>query len=100
MLVLQPTVLVSCHRQGAQGASHPGEGNVVLAIRQFSQNLPVSLNNANTVKNLKLAQVEHARSNTHGLRQHVIVMRGRFATQESPVLDLDIMVEVSINTKE
>ena len=30
------------------------------------------------------------------LRQHVIVMRGRFAAQEFPVLDLDIMVEVCV----
>ena len=34
------------------------------------------------------------------LRQHVIVMRGRFTTQESLVLDPDIMVEVHINMKE
>ena len=34
------------------------------------------------------------------LRQYVIVMRGRFATWESLVLDLDIMVEVHINIKE
>ena len=33
------------------------------------------------------------------MRQHVIVMRGRFATQESLVLDPDIMVEVHVNTK-
>ena len=34
------------------------------------------------------------------LRQHVIVMRGRFAAQESLVLDPDIMVEVHVNMKE
>ena len=34
------------------------------------------------------------------VRQHVIVMRGRFAAQESLVLDPDIMVEVHVNTKE
>ena len=34
------------------------------------------------------------------VRQHVIVMRGRFAVWESPVLDPDIMVEVHVNTKE
>ena len=45
---------------GAQGMSHGGEGNAVLAISQFSHNLSVSLNNTNTAKNLKLAQVEHA----------------------------------------
>ena len=33
------------------------------------------------------------------LRQHVIVMRGRFAAQESLALDLDIMVEVHVNIK-
>ena len=37
---------------------------------------------------------------TSAVRQHVIVMRGRFATQKSPVLDLDIMVEVHVNIKE
>ena len=35
-----------------------------------------------------------------GVRQHVIVIRGRFATQEFLVLDLDIMVEVHVNIKE
>ena len=40
--------------------SHQGEGNAVLVISQFSHNLSVSLNNANTAKNLKLTQVEHA----------------------------------------
>ena len=35
------------------------------------------------------------------MRQHVIVMRGRFAAWKSPaVLDLDIMVEVHVNMKE
>ena len=34
------------------------------------------------------------------MRQHVIVIRGRFATWESLVLDLDIMVEVHVNMKE
>ena len=33
-----------------------------LATSQFSHNLPVSLNNKNTAKNLKLMQVEHASS--------------------------------------
>ena len=35
-----------------------------------------------------------------GLRQHVIVMRGRFAAWESLALDLDIMVEVHVKIKE
>ena len=34
------------------------------------------------------------------LRQHVIVMRGRFAAWEFLALDLDIMVEVHVNMKE
>ena len=34
------------------------------------------------------------------VRQHVIVMRGRFAAQEFLVLDLDIMVRLDVNTKE
>ena len=34
------------------------------------------------------------------LRQHVIVLRGRFATQKLMVLDLDIMVRLDVNTKE
>ena len=34
------------------------------------------------------------------LQQYVIVMRGRFATQEFLVLDLDIMVRLDINMKE
>ena len=43
---------------GAQDMSH-GEGNAVLVASQFSHNLSVlSLNNTNTAKNLKLAQVE------------------------------------------
>ena len=33
------------------------------------------------------------------MRQYVIVMRGRFAAQESLALDLDIMVEVHVNIK-
>ena len=37
-----------------------GEGKAVLVISQFLHNLPVSLNNKNTAKNLKLTQVEHA----------------------------------------
>ena len=44
----------------AQDMSHRGEGNAVLATSQFFHNLPVSLNNTNTAKNLKLTQVEHA----------------------------------------
>ena len=38
-------------------------------------------------------------SKKHSLRQHVIVMRGRFAAWESLALDLDIMVEVHVNIK-
>ena len=33
------------------------------------------------------------------LQQHVIVMRGRFATQEFLALDLDIMLRLNINMK-
>ena len=44
----------------SQDMSHRGEGNVVLAISQFSHNLSVSLNNTTAAKNLKLTQVEHA----------------------------------------
>ena len=44
----------------AQDTLHPGEGNAALVISQFSYNLPVSLNNTNTAKNLELTQVEHA----------------------------------------
>ena len=49
-----------------QDMSHLGEGNVVLAISQFSHNLSVSLNNTNAAKNLKLTQVEHACSCASG----------------------------------
>ena len=35
-------------------------GKAVLVISQFSHNLPVSLKQQNTAKNLKLTQVEHA----------------------------------------
>ena len=35
----------------------------------------------------------------HNLRQYVIVMRGRFATQEFLALDLDIMVRLDANIK-
>ena len=34
------------------------------------------------------------------LQQHVIVIGGRFATQELLVLDLDIMVRLDVNMKE
>ena len=39
-------------------------------------------------------------SNRLRLRQHVIVIRGRFAAWELLALDLDIMVRLDINTKE
>ena len=44
--------------------------------------------------------LHHVRHKKTLLRQHVIVMRGCFAAQEFLVLDLDIMVEVHVNTKE
>ena len=50
--------VISCFQQ--QDTLHRGEGKAVLVTSQFSHNLPVSLNNKNTAKNLKLTQVEHA----------------------------------------
>ena len=39
-------------------------------MSQFSHNLPVSLNNTNTAKNLKFTQVEHACSKCRACKYH------------------------------